>query len=268
MLLTKNVGITFTILIAAFLLIALPGYAEFDFENITAMWLFDEGEGTVVTDSSDQENEGNIHGATWVDGKFGKALEFDGTDDWVEIPHSDSVGFEAGTSFTLTLHYKGTKVGGSLAGKNYEDKSQALPWYMFWNGGGDAKITFFLRNAAGTSYRPQSTSDIADDNWHFIAGVANTDTGKASLWIDGKMEAELDFDTDSGYGNSEGVFHIGRHFDRYTAGIIDDIALFNVALDEADMQSIMEDGLMTLTAVEAAGKLTTTWASVKQRIAR
>ncbi len=268
MFLFRSVGITLASLLCAFLLIALPGYAEFDFENITGMWLFDEGEGTVVTDSSNQDNEGQIHGAQWVDGKFGKALEFDGTDDWVEIPHSDSVGFEAGTSFTLTLHYKGTKVGGSLAGKNYEDKSQALPWYMFWNGGGDAKITFFLRNAGGTSYRPQSTSDIADDKWHFIAGVANTDTGKASLWIDGKMEAELDFDTDSGYGNSEGVFHIGRHFDRYTAGIIDDIALFNVALDEGDLQSIMDDGLMTLTAVEAAGKLATTWGKVKQRIAR
>ncbi|RKU12216.1 hypothetical protein C6501_11285, partial [Candidatus Poribacteria bacterium] len=98
-----------------------------------------------------------------------------------------------------------------------------------------------------------------------IAGRADADTGKATLWIDGKMEAELDYDTNSGYGTGEGVFHIGRHFDRYTAGIIDEVALFNVALDEADMQSIMDDGLMTLTAVEAAGKLTTTWGTIKQR---
>lgn len=129
----------------------------------------------------------------------------------------------------------------------------------------------------GTSYAAINPDNImgmwlfnegSGGTWHFIAGRADTDTGKVSLWVDGKMEAELDFDTESGYGNSEGVFHIGRHFDRYTAGIIDDIALFNVALDEDDMQSIMDDGLMTLTAVEAAGKLTTTWASVKQRIAR
>ena len=265
MYLFKNIGITCTILTGVLLLIAQPGFADFTFDNITAMWLFDEGEGAVVTDSSNQDNEGQIHGATWVDGKFGKALQFDGTDDWVEIPHSDSVGFEAGTSFTLTVHFKGTKVGGSLAGKNYEDKSQVLPWYMLWNGGGDNKVTFFLRNTDSVSFRPQSTTEIGDDEWHFIAGIANADTGKASLWIDGKMEAELDFDTGSGYGTGEGVFHIGRHFDRYTAGIIDDIALFNVALDEDDMQSIMDDGLMTVTAVEAAGKLTTTWGTIKQR---
>lgn len=261
----KNVGITIASLIGVFVLIALPGYAEFSFDNITAMWLFDEGDGAVVTDSSNQDNEGQIHGASWVDGKFGKALEFDGTDDWVEIPHSDSVGFEAGASFTLTVHFKGTKVGGSLAGKNYEDKSQVLPWYMLWNGGGDNKVTFFLRNTDSQSFRPQSTTEIGDDQWHFIAGRADADAGKATLWIDGKMEAELDYDTNSGYGTGEGVFHIGRHFDRYTAGIIDEVALFNVALDEADMQSIMDDGLMTLTAVEAAGKLTTTWGTIKKR---
>ena len=268
MFLLRNMRITFMSLIGVFLLIALPGNAEFDFQNITGMWLFDEGDGSVATDSSSQKNDGTIHGAKWVDGKFGKALEFDGTDDWVEIPHAESVWFEAGTSFTLTLHFKGTKVGGSLAGKNYEDKSQATPWYMLWNGGNDNKVTFFLRDSSNKSFRPQSSTEIGDDKWHFIAGRADANTGKVSIWIDGKMEAEIEFNTDDGYGTSEGVFHIGRHFDRYTAGIIDDIALFNVALDEADMQSIMDNGLMTLTAVEAAGKLTTTWGTMKQRAVR
>ena len=34
------------------------------------------------------------------------------------------------------------------------------------------------------------------------------------------------------------------------------------------MQSIMNDGLATSTAVEAADKLTTTWGNVKQRVTR
>ena len=103
------------------------------------------------------------------------------------------------------------------------------------------------------------------DQWHFIAGVANTDTGKASIWIDGTMEAETDFNTDDGYGTAEGVFHIGRHFDRYTNGIIDEVALYNVALTEADINSIMSDGLVSVTNVEAQGKLATTWGTIKKR---
>ena len=117
MLFRKTGRISLASLIGAFLLIALPSLANIDSENITGMWLFNEGEGAVATDSSNYGNDGEIHGAKWVDGQFGKALEFDGVDNWVEVPHSDTVGFEAGTSFTITLHFKGTAVGGSLAGK-------------------------------------------------------------------------------------------------------------------------------------------------------
>ena len=85
------------------------------------------------------------HGAKWVDGKFGKALEFDGASSWVEVPHSNTVGFKAGVSFTITLHFKGTKVAGALVGKNYEDTSQVVPWYLLWNGGADNKVTLYLR---------------------------------------------------------------------------------------------------------------------------
>ena len=91
---------------------------------------------------------------------------------------------------------------------------------------------------------------------------------KISLWVDGKKDVEGDFNISDGYGTSEGVFYIARHSNRYTTGIIDEVALFNVALDESDMQSIMNDGLVTFTAVEAADKLTTTWGNVKQRVTR
>ena len=268
MYLSKGVQISFASLMGVFLLIALPSLADIAPENIVGMWLFNEGDGSVATDSSKQGNDGTIHGATWVDGKFGNALEFDGVDNWVEVPHSDTVGFAAGTSFTITLHFKGTAVGGSLAGKNYEDTSQALPWYLLWNGGADNKITFFLRDNASASFRAESTSDIADDSWHFIAGRADAETGKATLWVDGVQESEVDFNTDDEYGTSEGPFHIGRHFDRYTTGIIDEVILFNVALDEADIEILMNDGVEAVTAVEPVDKLTTTWGRIKQQIGK
>jgi hypothetical protein len=47
--------------------------------ELVAEWHFDEGEGNIVKDSSGNGNDGTIYGATWVDGKFGKALSFDAT---------------------------------------------------------------------------------------------------------------------------------------------------------------------------------------------
>ena len=248
---------------AIFLLMALPGLAKIDPDSITGMWLFNEGKGNTATDGSGNGNDGDIHGAKWVDGKFGKALEFNGTDNWVEVPHSDTVGFKAGVSFTIICYFKGTKVGGSLVGKNYEDTSQVLPWYLLWNGGTDNKVTLYLRDGASTSFRANGTTEIGDDKWHFVVGRADADAGKASIWIDGKMEHEADFNAKDGYGTGEGVFHIARHYDRYTEGIIDDVAIFNVALEEEDMNNIMDNGVETAAAVEPVNKLTTTWGRLK-----
>ena len=260
---SKSVRIGFVGLVGIFLLIALPGLAKIDPDSITGMWLFNEGKGGTAADASGNGNDGEIHGAKWVDGKFGKALEFNGTDNWVEVPHSNTVGFKAGVSFTITLHFKGPKVAGALVGKNYEDTSQVVPWYLLWNGGADNKVTLYLRDSASTSFRADGLTDIGDDKWHFVVGRADADTGKASIWIDGKMEAETDFNEKDGYGTGEGVFHVGRHYDRYTEGIIDDVALFNVALAEEDIEFLMENGVEVAAAVEPVNKLTTTWGRIK-----
>ena len=50
----------------------------------------DEGSGD-PKDFSSHGNHGTNYGASWVDGKYGKALSFDGVDDYVEIPHSSSL---------------------------------------------------------------------------------------------------------------------------------------------------------------------------------
>ncbi len=49
-------------------------------------WRFDEGGGDVASDSSGHGNDGEIHGADWVKGKFGTALHFGGRDAYVSIP--------------------------------------------------------------------------------------------------------------------------------------------------------------------------------------
>lgn len=62
-------------------------HAEIDIENVVGAWLFDEGKGTVAEDLSGNELNGTLEGKlNWVNGKFGKALEFNGTDAFIEIP--------------------------------------------------------------------------------------------------------------------------------------------------------------------------------------
>ena len=48
--------------------------------SLFAAWAFDEGAGTTLGDHSGNGRNGTIGGATWVPGKYGQALAFDGND--------------------------------------------------------------------------------------------------------------------------------------------------------------------------------------------
>ena len=48
-------------------------------------------------------------------------------------------------------------------------------------------------------------------------------------------------------------------------GMLYEVALFSVALEEDDINELMEKGLVTLMPVEPSGKLATTWAGIKSR---
>ncbi len=58
--------------------------------GLIAYWSFDEGSGGIAYDSAGS-NHGTIYGASWVDGISGHALSFDGVDDYIEVPDSDSL---------------------------------------------------------------------------------------------------------------------------------------------------------------------------------
>ena len=57
--------------------------------TLVGWWWFDEGAGTTAADSSMYGNNGTLMGgATWGIGKFGKAVQLDGVDDYVTVPHN------------------------------------------------------------------------------------------------------------------------------------------------------------------------------------
>ncbi len=54
-------------------------------EEGLVLWLrFEEGEEDIAKDSSGYNNDGKIYGASWVKGKIGGGLQFDGIDDYVD----------------------------------------------------------------------------------------------------------------------------------------------------------------------------------------
>lgn len=91
-----------TIMLVFCLMFAYQSYADIDPGTVVGLWLFSEGEGEVAEDTSGNGNDGNFAGggATWVDAKNGKGLEFDGAG-WLECGKGESLDFKESTNFSI-----------------------------------------------------------------------------------------------------------------------------------------------------------------------
>lgn len=79
-------------LIIVSLIFPCVSFAKINLEDLAGLWLFDDDGGDTAIDSSGNGNDAEVADAVkWIDGVFGGALEFDGTDDFVEVPDSDSL---------------------------------------------------------------------------------------------------------------------------------------------------------------------------------
>ncbi len=61
--------------------------------ELVGWWKLDEGSGTTAFDSSGNGNDGTLQGApAWVDdGKFGKAVKFNGSSDYLTAHDSENL---------------------------------------------------------------------------------------------------------------------------------------------------------------------------------
>ena len=72
--------------------------------GLVGWWKFDETDGTIAYDSSGNGNDGNLtNGPTWVTGKIGGALSFDGNDDRLKLPHQMMNGL---SEFSISFWFK------------------------------------------------------------------------------------------------------------------------------------------------------------------
>jgi len=249
------------LLIGAFFLfiagmLTTQSYAEIDPDTIVGMWLFDESKGDTATDSSGNGNDGELVGnPEWVDGKFGNALEFDGAGSHVNILNSDSLNSD---SFTLCLWFQPNE----LRIQGLADKTPAPNWRLFMNNpGGNIEFDALPGEIGNVTTPATSTGE-----WYHVAATYDSDTETAKIYFNGVFNQEavnVDMNT-----NSPVNINIASPENNRFSGIIDDVAIFNVALEEEDIQTLMDTGLnetINPSAVDLSGKLVTTWANIKKK---
>ena len=208
------------------------------------------GDGT--TDDIIDGNNGTFHGtASYATGEVGQAFSFDEFN-YVEVPDAANLDFEPNAPITVdmwvyrtrdngTMHMLGKRVGCTgNSGINYQ---------MGFTG---AQGLFFGGNVGGV----ETHQDLPLLTWTHLAGTFDGSTIR--FYINGELAGTVDA-TSIGPTN-DAPLRIGTSGDcEHFVGLIDEIELFNRALSQEEIQSIVDAGTAgkckpTSITLSAAGR--------------
>lgn len=246
-----------TISIVISLMFAGLSYSKIDEGSIIGMWLFDEGEGDVVGDSSGNGNNGTlINGPKWVEGKFGEALEFSGAGDYVDTELNTN---DLSSPITISLWMNATQIKKSPLVSGYNNANpNANRWDIQLNRDGAGKIRWVEHEGRDGAI---SSTTIEAGTWYHIAVIHDLPNGESMIFVNGVLENTAKIE--QGLNTGRVVQFADGDGDTY-GGLIDEVAIFNVALSEDDITNIMGNGLGGMLSVFDKGKLATTWANIKK----
>ena len=234
--------------------------------NEVGVWRFDDDPADGVHDASGWGNHGTLHigaagcpaeeGGTWQEGVFGKAICFDGADDFITVPASTSL-TEAALGYTVEVWIKPqvdndfwTRVVGRQ-GRNYN----------FWLGASNNPAGGYVHHRfRTTAYWNDGCPDtplgsIPMNQWSHVVLV--NDGSTCWTFINGEIKAGPRTFTPATLISNHTILNIGRNLDRNDIpgpawntfhGLIDEPRIYNQALEVYEIQDRYVKGIESLLA--------------------
>jgi DNA-binding beta-propeller fold protein YncE len=194
-----------------------------------AAFPFDEGEGEVAHDVA-RENDGEIEGAEWVAGKYGRALHFDsGSEDSVAIPADPALDLHE--AFTLEAWVRP------------DASTPQQPVISKQGEAGESYALFGAGEIAGTpeglvvdeeenSYPAPAEEAIPNEAWSHLA--LTSDGEEMRIYINGELANSAPV---AGARLTEGALRIGGDpgLERFFNGAIDEVRIYDRQLSEEEI---------------------------------
>jgi hypothetical protein len=225
-------------------------------DGLVSFWTFDKSDikGETVKDIWG-DNNGTITGdPKSVKGHINEALEFDGVDDWIEVPLTDSLKLtdaittEAWAKFNALGDFEGIYGAGvsTVFAKRNNDK-----FHLEYHNGAEWKFIW-------------STTVAEVGKWYHI--LSTYDNGIGKMYVNGELEESNDRKPESIRPITSNLT-IGHIFGWAVAdwpcdGVIDELRIYNRALTESEVQKNFK--ATSHTTVKANGKLPICWGKIKR----
>lgn len=213
-------------------------------------WKMDENTGSTAYDSSGKASNGTITGATYISGKRNYALDFDGTDDNVDM--NDVALFDFNDQdFTISGWFNRDtfNTDDTIVAKRNGVAAADIGYIVYIDDATD-KLTFEVSDGTD-EYQMESTSTFTSTGWnHFVIVWDDDSATNSKIYINGFDDNESHTGTIGNIGNLSNAvdFRVGGESDIATDspfdGKLDDVQIFNYALTRQQALTLYNSGVL------------------------
>jgi len=223
--------------------------------GIVSHWALDEGVGSggPAADSADG-NPGTLVNTTYIaPGKFGASAINLNDNGYIRTGNPANLQFDSSDPFTVMAFVRGTGIGDdTIAGKMISGGTYTGYELHIGSTAGAGKVNVWLISAwSGNVIEMNSSIAVNDGNWHHVAFTydGSSSASGVQIYVDGNPDAGQTIGKNTLTGsikNTTTEFNIGSRQNgaahNYT-GDIDDVAVFDTALNASDISSIAQIGV-------------------------
>jgi PKD repeat protein len=198
-------------------------------DGLVAAYGFEETSGSTVVDATGNGNNGTIKGAVQIsNGKYGKALKFDGVNDWVTVNNSTSLALSTSMTLEAWVYPESITTGNTVI---FKEKSGGAVYNLYASEDKEGPVSSFSKN--NKYYIIEDSNPLPLNQWSHL--VSTYDGQYQRLYVNG---AEVASRNQTGtIEQSTGVLRIGGNsvWGEFFKGYIDEVRIYNRALTATEI---------------------------------
>ena len=239
MLLLGTIGIIVVLTVSAFLFLnngqVTQAAVVQPHPGLVGWWRFNDGSGTIASDSSGNGNNGTLEGSpvpSWTTGINGGALSFNGINDYVDIPNSPSLQI-GGNAITLAFWADISNVVNFNPILTKDNIGNNRDWDVYVQG----SVVNFLATIGGNLIDINTSPyTISSNTWYYIVCVYNGN--QMLIYVNGSLITSYSV-TGNLLGHTDDV-RIGTDWGttgRFAAATVENVQIYNRALSASEIQT-------------------------------
>ncbi|MHC5073824.1 MAG: LamG domain-containing protein, partial [Planctomycetota bacterium] len=195
-------------------------------------------------------NDGTINGAVRTAGRLGNALSFDGTDDNINVPDSQSLDITDVVTMEawVKIDTYPTEWNLVLFKGNYNTNRNYGMWVR---NTGDILVSYL--SGDWYSFYPAGQG-FTTGVWHHLVGIIDTTNNYRAIYIDGELKAEDDVTIIPSLTVNDNPLYMGSVSGNFPFdGIIDEVSVYNKRLAETEIRDRYRAWLKVAKASDTSG---------------